>query len=871
MKVENKEFEYKVSVIIPVYNVEDYIRRCLDSIVMQTMDMSQVEVLLIDDGSKDNSLTICREYADLYPYFKVFHQENSGVSVARNFGIRNAKGKYIMYLDADDLFTENVLKEVSNFFDKYYDEIDVVTYPERTYSSDGQMKTPHIRYQVLKKTGVYDLTKDIYVFQTRLNIATKNLYSDNLLFDEQLGYHEDQKYCSELLKDKMKIGFIDGVEYRYMLHSGSIVAENTNPIVLFEPTTKYWENLFAEFEDDVPEYYQALYVHDLSWKLSQNYLLPYHYHGEKFKKSVDRLWTLLRRVSDHVILTHPSVDNFHRYYFLQKKGNAITPIVEKGRYLLASEGEIIFERKSFELVFNKMREKNGKLLLLLTLKSQFFNFHEKPHIYVNENDGEQRHELEVFFSSRSYYKCKTITNHFWAFYYECDMSSIHNFKFEIDVDGIIFPTHYYRMPTSPFVMRNKISRNGYLIEMKNNEFFITKASEGEEETLEKENTQAIREHSYEAYRVRTLSHRYVGKRIWLYYDCKGVDYDNGYLQFIHDFEKADGIDRYYVLNNDFDESRHLFTESQLSRVVMFGSELHQQLFIRAERIITAYIEEVNLYPFAAAGKNLYMDLMNAEIVYLQHGILHASLPWKYTPERLEVDKVVASSYFEVKNFHEKYLFRKEDILPYGMPRFEKMDRNAKPVNRILFAPSWRMYLIGQCIDTVWELTEDKFVESKYYLEMQKFLDDPRLTQLLEKNDLYLDFKIHPIFRPYLKFFTITSDRVSIADNVVKDEEYALFITDFSSYTFNFAYLKRPIIYFVPDILEFEAGLNQYRRLDLPFEEAFGDFTTEVDQVIESVKTVVDHHFEVEEKYKKRMNEFYLPMEQCCEKIYRAIL
>lgn len=400
-----------------------------------------------------------------------------------------------------------------------------------------------------------------------------------------------------------------------------------------------------------------MYVHDLSWKLSQNYLLPYHYHGEQFSKSVNRLWTLLKRVSDEVILSHPSVDNFHKYYFLQKKSDSVTPIVEKDRYLLASEGKVIFERKSFELIFNKMKEKNGKLLLLLTLKSQFFNFHEKPEIYVWENES-QKVRLDAALSSRSYYKCKTITNHFWAFYYECDMSVVNQFRFEVDVDGILYPTHFYMMPTCPFAIQKSIYRDGYRIDFRENRFFLIPETEEEGRSLERENTDKAKGQNNEIYKLRALSEKYARHRIWLYYDCKGVDFDNGYLQFVHDFGKEDGVERYYILNNDFEESRHLFTEEQIRAVVGFGSDLHKQLFIRAEKIITAYIEEVNLYPFDARDKKFYMDLMNMEIVYLQHGILHASLPWKYTPERLEVDKVVASSYFEVKNFHEKYLFRK---------------------------------------------------------------------------------------------------------------------------------------------------------------------------------------------------------------------
>lgn len=89
-----------ISIIVPVYKVEKYLRRCLDSILAQTY--KNFELILIDDGSPDNSGRICDEYAQNDSRIKVFHQENSGVSSARNNGIENARGEYIMFVDSDD-------------------------------------------------------------------------------------------------------------------------------------------------------------------------------------------------------------------------------------------------------------------------------------------------------------------------------------------------------------------------------------------------------------------------------------------------------------------------------------------------------------------------------------------------------------------------------------------------------------------------------------------------------------------------------------------------------------------------------------------------------------------------------------------------
>lgn len=103
--MENKN--PKISVIVPVYNVEKYLRRCIDSILAQTF--TDFELLLIDDGSKDSSGEICDEYARNDERVRVFHKENGGVSSARNLGLDNAKGEWVSFVDADDIIYSNNL------------------------------------------------------------------------------------------------------------------------------------------------------------------------------------------------------------------------------------------------------------------------------------------------------------------------------------------------------------------------------------------------------------------------------------------------------------------------------------------------------------------------------------------------------------------------------------------------------------------------------------------------------------------------------------------------------------------------------------------------------------------------------------------
>lgn len=106
-----------VSIIIPVYNVEKYLRKCLDSIREQTYQ--EIEAIVIDDGSPDNSPAICDEYGKKDKRFRVFHIKNGGVSQARNYGVTKASGEWIMFLDSDDYLNEMAIEKLVSCGEKF--------------------------------------------------------------------------------------------------------------------------------------------------------------------------------------------------------------------------------------------------------------------------------------------------------------------------------------------------------------------------------------------------------------------------------------------------------------------------------------------------------------------------------------------------------------------------------------------------------------------------------------------------------------------------------------------------------------------------------------------------------------------------------
>ena len=147
--------------------------------------------------------------------------------------------------------------------------------------------------------------------------------------------------------------------------------------------------------------------------------------------------------------------------------------------------------------------------------------------------------------------------------------------------------------------------------------------------------------------ARNLMSLYSGKRVWLYFDSHD-SLDNGYYQFQHDFQKRDGIKRYYVYHADNPELiKGRFTKRQEHALVVFNSVRHKCLMAAAEKVLVAYIGRSTYLPFDPNTYQYYSDLFHYEVIYLQHGVMHAKLPDMYSKEKVwQADKIVASTAFE---------------------------------------------------------------------------------------------------------------------------------------------------------------------------------------------------------------------------------
>lgn len=243
----------KLSVIIPVYNVEEYLRACLDSLLVDVP--SGVEIILVDDGSTDESLEICKEYIR-YPFVRLLQQENKGLSGARNTGIVAAKGEWLAFVDSDDMvrndYFSTLLKAIENG-----PETDVIIFRLKMFEEEVQASKDLVtgykteKYRTInKKEAMATLLGTTY-----LNMAQNKVYKKNLF--ETIKYPEGRIYediatTYRLYERAKKIAIYDDELYLYRLRPGSI-SHTSKSVTAWYHGILSWQEQYFFFKENYPE------------------------------------------------------------------------------------------------------------------------------------------------------------------------------------------------------------------------------------------------------------------------------------------------------------------------------------------------------------------------------------------------------------------------------------------------------------------------------------------------------------------------------------------------------------------------------------------------------------------------------------------
>lgn len=217
-----------LSIIIPVYNLEKYISNCLDSIIEQIDDkiMDEIEIILVNDGSTDNSEQICKKYGVKYKNIQYIYQKNSGVSVARNHGLNVSKGEYVYCVDGDDFLLNNSIMDIyfkikdkkadmvlCDYVNVYGENIKYTTILKR----ENKIAKLKKKNKILCTSNLYDiLNMGLFIPSMWCNIVKKEvLEKNNIKFDENVKYTEDMEVAFKTLLASNAFDIILNPVYAY--------------------------------------------------------------------------------------------------------------------------------------------------------------------------------------------------------------------------------------------------------------------------------------------------------------------------------------------------------------------------------------------------------------------------------------------------------------------------------------------------------------------------------------------------------------------------------------------------------------------------------------------------------------------------------
>ena len=863
------DYKFKFSVIMAVYNVESYLEEAVNSLVNQTIGFDSIQVILVDDGSPDNSGAICDKLKERYPgNIVVVHKENGGVSTARNEGLKHIEGKYINCMDPDDILTENTLELVYNFFEANYNACNVAGIPIKMF---GDTEGWHyLNDKFARGTRVINLQKEVNYFQLSCSCAfIKNEIAKAIHFDESLTVAEDAQQMIRILIDKPFLGVVTGCYYGYRKHAGSALSSglkkcwyNDYIYSFILPSIEYAKKKYGY----VPRFVQNALMSNLQWRLSEK-TKPTNLDESELAQYKKGLELCFKEFDDDIIMKqkHCSVEN--RIALISTKYQEKDFVTKATDDIFMGFDSFCHSKLSnttFSLDFLEITDKEIKLSARKTFISLggrvtggFIKLGENV---INTTDIEyMKHGSflgdavteDAIFSFVIPIELLKKENQL-CFYAICDGITVENKNINF---GAFFP----------FEKRYKSSyyfENGLLFKLDGHCLVISKAKNAKkcEGRLLKEIWKSNKLGERKAVFARILARIYklfVRKPIWIISDRVNKAGDNGEAFFRHLKNiKFKGAKYYYAIG----KCPSYYNMKKLGGVLDCHSLKYKIIHLACDCVISAQAD-INVYdPFAHYSQPYKDILTRKKFIFLQHGIIKDDLSdWlnKYNKNITGFICSVKQEYDSIVNGN--YHYDEKNVWLTGLARFDRLYNDEKKYITIM--PTWRKYLMSH-IDTQTGIWQEKpgFKDSVYFNFYNDLINDKRLLDVAKKHGYTICFMPHPNTITKIDLFTHNKDVKFYTVDDEYREVYAqsnLILTDYSSSIFDFVYLRKPIFYAQFDKEEFIKGDHAYVPGYFDYErDGFGEVVYNYDATVNMLIEYMENGCTLKDKYRERIDSFF---------------
>lgn len=833
----------QVTLISAVYNVSKFLGDFFDSLETQTLAHERIEVILVDDGSTDDSLALCRKFAEHWPGpASVLVQPNGGQASARNRGLEVATGAWVSFADPDDMLEPDYFRRLVEFADRPENHEAVihaavmVTFDEAT---GLRARTHVLDFRFTEEDRVIDL--DMEARHVHLHAASSLIRRDaievsGLRFDERIRpSFEDAAFLALLLLDQPtpRIGFVTTASYLYRkrakrnstLDKARVDPRRYTDVLRFGHlgVLAHARDVADARDQSLPRWVQNVVLYDLLWifKDSQTMeLMSADFSDEVFDEFSNLLDEILAAVTNDAIAAFDVVGTpWWCLPALLLRKNAVSHSApwrgaedrDRGlaslRYLHA--GTVPAERLSVD----------EKLVLPHFVRDLQCLVLNRPFVWEREvwtPRGEQRVCLDDV--PQPIY----------------------------DWHGPVMDRFLWFYPLQPPSLQPRVltPRPGQPAELA----------------------------PPRSKRAKRVARRY--SDAWVVMDRDNSANDCGEIFYKWLRVNRPQVKAYFVLRKDVPDWKRLRSEG--IKPVAHGSQQWKDLMLNARHMISSQIDEyvVNPLPVAECGKRQW------KFTFLQHGVTKDNIFNWFNQKEIDVFITSTDEEYDYCAGPGPSRFGNREVRLTGMPRFDDLLRQAKNVGPdeqryLLVAPTWRFYLIGAAGTGNDRSLNSEFMATTYARAWSQLLHSEELQRISEAAGTTIAFMPHPNVQPYLDQFELPSwvtvlrhQDVDIRAILARS---SMMITDYSSIAFDLAYLYRHVVYFQFDKAEFFSGGHVFTPGYFDYlENGFGPVANDLHQVLASVREVLTGS--IDDRYAERMRSTF-PVRDGgnCQRTYEAIV
>ena len=887
------------SVVMACYNSEEYLEETIQSLLNQTFSFkNNIQLILVDDGSVDGTADICKKYVKLYPEDIIYiYQENQGQGAARNHGLEYVTGKYVNFLDSDDKFREDTFENVFDFFEKHFDEVDLVSVSVDFFDREHGAHPLNYKYW---KTQVIDIREKIDYPQLFVNSAffKRDLF-DKFHFDVNLVNSEDALIVNQILLEKMAYGLVKEGKYWYRRRrdeSSTIDKVTFKKEFYLDRLNNYFRRLIDDSLNKynwVHKFIQYLIVYDLQWMFRvreiNEILSPSEIHDVYLV-----LKDILSYVEDDVILKlRDDYLNLRHHMLAIKHGdiyvdsNGLVKCLDiyskfNGEYLGIYAENCFLDKLDIHKFGIDIIEIKGRNLFISGFLYSFISNEEISieALKLNSNGSNEIYKAKkVYYPNREKKFLGCVIESSYDFDLKIPLNKNENSIIKLQVkyikDESLNLTYQLGLNFQDYArLSNKsnysVSGN-YILEYVNDNFIITNYTYLK---MLKKEFSILKQvfNSKEPFYTSILAFRFVylllypfyrNKRIWLFMDRRESADDNAEHLFKYAIKQKDGIKKYFTVSKESDDYNRL---SKLGNVLPFYSIKQRLIYLFAEKIISSHPDEIILNPFMGKNIRLYCSLINSDKIFLQHGVTKDNISSWLRKYDKNLSLLVTVSDLENQSFFEEgYNYDDGVVQPLGFPRFDNLlkikETNFSDSKQIIITPSWREELFGK--------NADQIKSSEYFVHINSLINNKQLIYMAKKLGYKILFKPHPLVYNFINLFDkndyVLFDKGTKYQELFKTSD--LMITDYSSVAFDFSYMNKPVIYYqYGNDYNFKGGYFNYETM------GFGEIIADEEELIKMIIEYMKNDCKMKEKYKNRVVKFYKHNDKNnCKRVYDAIL